>query len=715
MKIKNKSKVLLVLMAGLVTPFNQGFVNLNRPVYAESLQRISNQESIVIEDNDKNKFIEDVQSEMKSSNFENVNVYILGNASVIYKENLPKDQISSILEDKYKFVKLNGKAIHGMALFIMKKEDRLVKNIDEYNKIMDERLKNISEFKNIVIHTTFPIKDKDFIEVRLNAVGLSMGRGIKHIGINGVNIYTRNLNIDNRFAFNISANNKEQYNKYINLNLDRIKQNDEAIKKIILEAGSNEEGIDDREKIIRFILQVGKNTVYDREAYYNDDRLLYYLASDIFSVTERHKAMCLGFSTFAARGLNLMGIPAYVIEGRNYNGEIHATTRAFYNKKWHVLDLTASIGSLPSYTRDMFSDDEDLYAVVDSNNKTEYYENKFMHVNKEFEDWIINYNSKDILLLNKDAALRSRIPANDLTWYSKEHVDKLVAEYEKVIKIENEEWFKNHDLASKVLLTPKSYYGKLLKNQKNGKVELDHYKKLVDALNYTKDYFRIECEKLKVRLPEVFKENTKMPYQGNKENIEKGNLNKDFNSENEDKSLKNKWIYKNGDYYYIDNYGKKLKNKWQGNYYLKSDGKMAKSEWIFDKDYDSYYYLLNDGKYAKNKWQGNYYLKNDGKMAKSEWIFDKDYDSYYYLLNDGKYAKNKWQGNYYLKSDGKMAKSEWIFDKDYDSYYYLLNDGKYAKNKWQGNYYLKSDGKMAKSEWIGKYHVDNFGKWDKTK
>ncbi|MFM1524566.1 MULTISPECIES: hypothetical protein [Helcococcus] len=338
MRIKNKSKVLLVPMAGLITPLNQGFVNFNRTVYAESLQRISNQESTVIEDNDKNKFIEDVQCEMKSSNFENINVYILGNGSVIYKENLPMNKISDILEDKYKFVKLNGKAIHGMALFIMKKEDRLVKNIDEYNKIMDERLKNISKFKNIVIHTTFSIKDKDFIEIRLNAVGLSMGRGIKHIGINNVNIYTRNLNIDNRFAFNISANNKEQYNKYINLNLDRIKQNDEAIKKIIHEAGSNEEGIDDREKIIRFILQVGKNTVYDRQSYYNDDRLLYYLASDIFSVTERHKAMCLGFSTFAARGLNLMGIPAYVIEGRNVNGEIHATTRAFYNKKWQNLN-----------------------------------------------------------------------------------------------------------------------------------------------------------------------------------------------------------------------------------------------------------------------------------------------------------------------------------------------------------------------------------------
>ncbi|MFM1580806.1 hypothetical protein ABGF48_01130 [Helcococcus bovis] len=76
-------------------------------------------------------------------------------------------------------------------------------------------------------------------------------------------------------------------------------------------------------------------------------------------------------------------------------------------------------------------------------------------------------------------------------------------------------------------------------------------------------------------------------------------MNKDFKSENnlsfEDKSLKNKWIYKNGDYYYIDNYGKKLKNKWQGNYYLKNNGKMAKSEWI------GKYHVDNFGKWDKTK------------------------------------------------------------------------------------------------------------------
>ena len=53
-------------------------------------------------------------------------------------------------------------------------------------------------------------------------------------------------------------------------------------------------------------------------------------------------------------------------------------------------------------------------------------------------------------------------------------------------------------------------------------------------------------------------------------------------------------------------------------------------------------------------------LKSNGKMAKGEWIYDKNYDSYYYLTSEGSYARNTWSGNYYLKSNGKMAKSEWV-------------------------------------------------------
>ena len=115
----------------------------------------------------------------------------------------------------------------------------------------------------------------------------------------------------------------------------------------------------------------------------------------------------------------------------------------------------------------------------------------------------------------------------------------------------------------------------------------------------------------------------------------------------------------------------------------------------------------------KNAWQGSYYLKADGKMAQSEWIYDDSYQAWYYLKSDGSYAYSAWQGNYYLKSDGKMAINEWVYDSSYQAWYYLTSDGSYAYSTWQGNYYLKSDGKMAVNEWVdgGRYYVDTTGLW----
>ena len=160
------------------------------------------------------------------------------------------------------------------------------------------------------------------------------------------------------------------------------------------------------------------------------------------------------------------------------------------------------------------------------------------------------------------------------------------------------------------------------------------------------------------------------------------------------------WVQKDGVWYYYDEQGNPVTNTWKGSYYLKSDGKMAQSEWIYDASYQSWYYLKSDGSYARNEWQGSYYLKSNGKMAQSEWIYDASYQSWYYLKSDGSYARNEWQGSYYLKSNGKMAQSEWIYDASYQSWYYLKSDGSYARNEWQGSYYLKSNGKMAQSEWV---------------
>ena len=135
------------------------------------------------------------------------------------------------------------------------------------------------------------------------------------------------------------------------------------------------------------------------------------------------------------------------------------------------------------------------------------------------------------------------------------------------------------------------------------------------------------------------------------------------------------------------------------------------SGWV--KQDGAWYYFDGNGNPVKNAWKGSYYLKADGKMAQSEWIYDDSYQAWYYLKSDGSYVYSAWQGNYYLKSDGKMAVNEWVYDSSYQAWYYLTSDGSYAYSTWQGNYYLKSDGKMAVNEWVdgGRYYVDATGLW----
>ena len=146
---------------------------------------------------------------------------------------------------------------------------------------------------------------------------------------------------------------------------------------------------------------------------------------------------------------------------------------------------------------------------------------------------------------------------------------------------------------------------------------------------------------------------------------------------------------------------------------VKSNSSSAVTSGWVQKD-GVWYYYDEQGNPVTNTWKGSYYLKSDGKMAQSEWVYDTSYQSWYYLKSDGSYARNEWQGSYYLKSNGKMAQSEWVYDKSYQSWYYLKSDGYYARNAWQGSYYLKSDGKMAVNEWVdgGRYYVDGSGLWN---
>ena len=152
---------------------------------------------------------------------------------------------------------------------------------------------------------------------------------------------------------------------------------------------------------------------------------------------------------------------------------------------------------------------------------------------------------------------------------------------------------------------------------------------------------------------------------------------------------------------------------WEGDFYIKSDGSKAKSEWIFDASYKAWFYLKSDGRFAQNEWKGSYYLKSDGSMAKNEWIYDQTYKSWFYLKSDGRFAQNEWQGNYYLKSGGYMAKNEFIYDNAYESSFYLKSDGAYANQEWlkvDGKwYYFKKGGYLVKNQWQGNHYLNAQG------
>ena len=262
------------------------------------------------------------------------------------------------------------------------------------------------------------------------------------------------------------------------------------------------------------------------------------------------------------------------------------------------------------------------------------------------------------------------------------------------------------------------------------------------------------------------------------------------------------WVKSGSDWYYYEN-GIVVKNKWAGNYWLGSDGRMAVSSWVDNGRYyvganglwdknakketpkpevkkqgwvksgsDWYYY--ENGIVVKNKWAGNYWLGSDGRMAISSWVdngryyvganglwdknakketpkpavtkkqgWKKEDNAWVYYEQDGTLARNKWIGNtYWVDKDGKMVTDNWVDnDRFYvdksgkkdpsikkkviindelgwqkrngGEWYYYEKDGSLARNKWVGNYWLGSDGKMAKSTWVdnGRYYVDSSGKW----
>ena len=189
---------------------------------------------------------------------------------------------------------------------------------------------------------------------------------------------------------------------------------------------------------------------------------------------------------------------------------------------------------------------------------------------------------------------------------------------------------------------------------------------------------------------------------------------------------KNGWI-KEGNTWYYYNQGIMVRNAWQGNYWLGSDGKMATNSWV-DNDR---YYVGADGSWDKNA------KKQEEK--KHGW---KKEDNSWYYYNQGQMVKNAWVGSYWLGTDGKMVTNSWVdndryyvgangvwekdkkkeekkrgWKKENNVWYYYNEDGTLARNKWTGNYWLGSDGKMVTNAWVdnNRYYVGSNGAWEKDK
>ena len=170
--------------------------------------------------------------------------------------------------------------------------------------------------------------------------------------------------------------------------------------------------------------------------------------------------------------------------------------------------------------------------------------------------------------------------------------------------------------------------------------------------------------------------------------------------------VRNAWIGN----YWLGTDGRMATSSWvdNGRYYVGSNGlwvqgakkqEEKKQGWV--KSGSDWYYYEN-GTLVRNKWAGNYWLGTDGKMATSSWVDN----GRYYVGSNGLWDKNA------KKQEEK--KQGWV--KSGSDWYYFDQNGTLARNKWAGNYWLGTDGKMVTNSWVdnGRYYVGSNGAWVKN-
>ncbi|HEM5942148.1 TPA: ribonuclease [Streptococcus suis] len=305
-------------------------------------------------------------------------------------------------------------------ILVMNKGDVIAHNEEEYrNQMRELRFSGNGDLHNSMepkrIHALFKIELDSNKRQLLNAAGLGTAENsLKNI--NGMTIYSHGLTVDNKYY--------EDYSKYthnsvknINVTKERFIANDDLIHKLI-ESSEAMKQSSERDKVKAFVQYVANHTTYDWEAankaVQNYADINYYLGSDLFAVTERQKAMCVGFSTTAARAFNMLGLPAYVVVGKNAEGVPHATARVYYDKKWHTIDGTGFITEITDsnkhqrsakYSEKHFSTiGEDSYDVVEAGQEPKA-ERNYMIIDSNYESWAMKQKTADLLLFNKEKSL----------------------------------------------------------------------------------------------------------------------------------------------------------------------------------------------------------------------------------------------------------------------------------------------------------------------
>lgn len=159
----------------------------------------------------------------------------------------------------------------------------------------------------------------------------------------------------------------------------------------------------------------------------------------------------------------------------------------------------------------------------------------------------------------------------------------------------------------------------------------------------------------------------------------------------------NKWVQKDGVWYYYDANGKLCTNRW-----IKSG-----SKWC---------YVDGNGKACAKKWAkiGTqwYYFGADTYMYANQWL--KSGGKWYYFNGSG-YMKTGWVKTgdkwYYMNGSGVMQ-TGWV--KTGGKWYYMNGSG-VMQTGWKKigskQYCFASNGAMYSNTYIGKYYVDQSGAW----